>query len=92
MHISSTLFLLFLSLLGKLRLGVFSINLELGRFKQIPRNERWCPLCKTNKIENEFHIIIFECPIYDPERCNSLHHAENIDKKFRNLNRIGHKG
>ena len=76
------------SLLAKLRLGVLPINLELGRYKQIPRNERWCPLCKTNKIENEFHII-FECPVYDPERCNLLHHAENINKEFRNLNRIG---
>ena len=37
------------SVLAKLCLGVFPINLELGRYNGTPRDERWCPVLNTNK-------------------------------------------
>ena len=61
------------SLLAKLRLGTLPINIELGRYNGIPRNERWCPFCKT-KIEDEIHIM-FYCPLYQPLRQTLLSEA-----------------
>ena len=51
------------SVLAKLRLGVFPINLELGCYNGTPRDERWCPVCESKQTKNEFHIL-FHCPIY----------------------------
>ena len=55
------------SVLVKIRLGVFPINLELGRYSRIPREERWCVICTRQEIENEFHVF-FQCPNYDSQR------------------------
>ena len=63
------------SLLAKLRLGVFPINLELG-------------VTVTNldkKIETEFHIL-FRCPVYNNEKCKLLNHADNMCQGFLDLN------
>ena len=73
------------SLLAKLRLGVFPINLELGRYSGMPRQERWCTLCNKSEIENEFHIL-FHCPVYNNERCKLLNHADNTFQGFVDLN------
>ena len=55
------------SVLAELRLRVFLSNLELGHYNGTPRDERWCPVCESKQIENEFHIL-FHCPIYEKER------------------------
>ena len=73
------------SLLAKLRLGIFPINLELGRYNGIPRQERWGTLCNKREIENELHIL-FHCPIYNNERCKLLDHAANTFEGFVDLN------
>ena len=61
------------SLLAKLRLGTLPINIEFGRYNVPPRNERWCPFCKT-KIEDEIHIM-FYCQLYQPLRQTLLSEA-----------------
>ena len=45
------------SVLAKFRCGVASIKLELGRHKGISVNERTCPFCTDNCIENEVHAL-----------------------------------
>ena len=73
------------SVLAKIRLGVFPINLELGRYSGIPREERWCAICTRQEIENEFHVF-FQCPNYDSQREVLFCQATNILNIFNDLN------
>ena len=47
------------SVLAQLRLGILPINIEIGRYKNQPINERLCPFC-PDQIEDEFHFL-FVC-------------------------------
>ena len=38
------------------------LEIELGRFKNIPRNQRHCKFCKT--LDDEFHFF-FDCKVTD---------------------------
>ena len=42
---------------------MFPINIELGRYQRIPREQRFCPLCELDQGEEELHIL-FDCPRY----------------------------
>ena len=53
------------ALIAKLRLGIFPINIELGR--EIPRDERLCPICLSGEIEDELHILL-HCDEYQAAR------------------------
>ena len=48
--------------LSRFRLSSHSLEVEIGRYFNIPRNERICPLCTTNSIENEHHFLLV-CPM-----------------------------
>ena len=50
------------SLLAKIRIGILPINIELGRYKRTPVENRTCPRCQEN-IEDEMHFLI-KCPLY----------------------------
>jgi hypothetical protein len=39
-----------------------NLEIELGRCKNIPRNQRHCKLCKT--LDDEFHFF-FDCKVTD---------------------------
>ena len=43
----------------KLRIGNHKLLIETGRY-QIPRDNRLCPTCKSNQIEDEIHLL-FHC-------------------------------
>ena len=47
------------SLISQLRCGVLMIEIESGRFRHVPRDERTCKLCKT-EIETAYHFL-FHC-------------------------------
>ena len=68
------------SMLAKLRLGVLPINVELGRYDGIPREERWCINC-SNEVEDEIHVM-FHCPLYQPLRQTLLNEAVNLIEGF----------
>ena len=55
------------SYLSKLRCGSAPLNIETGRFSNIPLDQRYCILCDSQAIENEIHFTI-ECPFYDDLR------------------------
>lgn len=42
----------------KIRISAHQLMIERGRHLNIPRNERYCPLCNSNKIENEEHFLL----------------------------------
>ena len=41
--------------------------IESGRHNGIARENRKCPICNTNDLEDEFHFILI-CPIYNELR------------------------
>ena len=41
--------------------------IELGRYNQIPKDNRACPICGSNQIEDEIHFL-FHCPKYSSIR------------------------
>ena len=47
-------------LLTKFRLSDHNLEIELGRYKNIPRNQRHCEFCKT--LDDEFHFF-FDCKV-----------------------------
>lgn len=49
------------SLLCKLRLGTLDLEIEKGRRRNIPREERVCKLCTSGNVEDEVHFIL-NCP------------------------------
>ncbi len=50
-----------------LRLGCHPLQVEIGRYKKIPRQERMCTLCNSNTLEDEAHFLL-SCPLYAPLR------------------------
>jgi exonuclease III len=40
-----------------------NLEIEVGRYHNIPRNERTCKLCNQKQVENEYHFML-TCPIY----------------------------
>ena len=55
------------SYLSQLRIGILQINIEIGRYRSIPLEERLCRLCNMNEIEDEIHFL-FRCPTYNVQR------------------------
>ena len=44
--------------LVKLRIGCHNLRVATGRYDEIPFDERICPLCSGNKIEDETHLLL----------------------------------
>ena len=61
-HVNSNLEKSKKSLIGKLRLGILGISIELGRYQGLPQTERICEICQ-NDVESETHLL-FDCPYY----------------------------
>ena len=58
--------------LAKLRVSAHNLQIEIGRFstKNTPRDERFCPYCKSQNVfavENEIHFVL-ACSLYNEER------------------------
>ncbi len=51
--------------LVKLRIGNhnYKLLIETGRYDKIPRDNRLCPTCESNQIEDEVHLL-FHCTKY----------------------------
>ena len=68
--------------LVKLRIGNHNLRIETGRYDQIPRVNKLCPICASNQIEDESHFLIY-CNKYSILRnkfygISSYHHIWNI--------------
>ena len=57
-----------------IRISTHSLPIESLRKLGIPRNERLCPLCPTNEIGSEFHILM-NCP--NPKLTELRHHLDS---------------
>ena len=66
------------SLIAKMRLGVFPINLETGRYNNVPRLERYCDMCDLRLVEDEIHVL-FYCPAYSDQRTVLMNLKQLLD-------------
>ena len=47
----------------KLRISNHKLMIETGRYDQTPHNDRFCLVCNSGIIEEEFHFLL-HCPKY----------------------------
>ena len=47
----------------KFRISAHELNIEKGRYVNIPRENRKCNCCNMNVLENEYHFLLC-CPLY----------------------------
>ena len=63
--------------ISKLRCSDHGLEIEKGRHKNIPRNERVCKLCTSGQIEDEEHFLL-DCSLYNHLRLK--YNFENINE------------
>ena len=63
------------SFIAQLRSSTLPINIEIGRFQQKAVENRICPCCNENKIEDEIHFL-FNCPLYAGTRIVFMQHVK----------------
>ena len=73
------------SLISKLRLGVLPLEIERGRRKNVPKEQRFCKLCNSEQVENEPHFI-FDCPALENYRSPFITDLSLNVPFFHNLN------
>ena len=57
----------FRSVIVKLRSNTIPVEMELGRYRGIPAENRLCSKCNSNSIEDDTHIL-FDCSFYLEDR------------------------
>ena len=68
------------ALLTQLRLWVLPLEIETGRYKDVPPEERLCQLC-GEQVEDKIHFIC-KCSIYTEHRRFLYLTASEIDQNF----------
>ena len=69
------------ALVAKIRLGIFPINVETGRYSGKPRHKRKYLMCQDDLVEDEMHVL-FKCKAYEQSRTNLFAQDLNIDLAF----------
>ena len=72
------------SLLTNLRLGTTDLEIEKGRKSGIPREQRFCKLCKSNLVEDEVHFL-FVCARLNACRSPFINELNYIWPNFNSL-------
>ena len=71
------------STMAKLRCGILPLEIETGRWRSAPVEERLCKLCNDD-IENEIHFL-FKCNRYTDRRKSFYLEVENKSPGFKNV-------
>ena len=64
------------SIFAKLRSGTLPLFIEKGRYQKKTLENRSCPVCKTNNIEDELHFIV-QCNNYSLKRTSFFSYISN---------------
>ena len=69
--------------LVKFKLSNHKLMIELGRYQtdHISRENRLCPLCKSNQVENETHFLL-DCSKYSLQRRTFLNRINELIPNF----------
>jgi hypothetical protein len=60
----------------RLRVSKHYLQIEIGRYQNIPREERLCKICNSEEVENETHLLL-SCKAYEQSRANLRSSLEN---------------
>ena len=71
------------SRIAQFRSGTLPLNIEVGRFRNIPVENRTCFSC-LDKVEDEFHLLC-ECPVYNDIRVQLFQNISSLNPVFLNL-------
>ena len=66
------------SLLSKLKMGVLPLQIELGRWKDVPLEYRVCRVCEKDELEDEYHHVLF-CDALVMTRTYLFRELKNVD-------------
>lgn len=69
----------------RLRISNHRLQIEKGRYQDVPRQNRLCPRCPSGEIDDEKHFL-FSCTTAPNERNNMIVAILNICPKFNSLN------
>ena len=69
--------------MAQFRLGILPINVEVGRYRNIPLEDRKCEFC-VDDIEDETHFLM-ECNLYRSERKKLFEYVTQKRSHFENL-------
>ena len=47
------------SLVAKLKLGILPLQIEIGRWKDVALENRYCRVCEEDVLENEYHFVMY---------------------------------
>ena len=72
------------SAISKIRISAHPLEIEKGRYKKLPVEERTCNYCMSNVVEDEIHFIS-NCTFNDQERKELFKEAT---KTYRNFQRF----
>jgi hypothetical protein len=72
------------SCMAQLRLGILPIEVETGRFRAIPLENRICKLCNLGQVEDEKHLL-FHCVLYEDERSVWFGKLSQHEPEFHNM-------
>ena len=53
-----------------LKIGSLDLEIQRGRYNNVPRDQRLCKLCH-NEVEDEYHFLL-KCPLYDELRAKYI--------------------
>ena len=67
--------------LSRFRLSCHKLNIEVGRYTQVPRTERFCPFCPEN-VEDENHFLL-SCGAYVTRRTALFENIHHISPNFK---------
>ena len=73
-------------IITKFRISTHRLEIERGRYLNVPVEHRICKLCKLDT-ENEIHFLL-ECPVLETSRHDIIKELEN---KFKNLKYLDNK-
>ena len=69
------------SLFAQFRCGILPLEIEVGRYRDIPLEKRLCQVCKCNTVEDEIHFLC-QCSKYDEIRKTLYTQAAREDSSF----------
>ena len=68
----------------KLRISCHTLEIEIGRYKKIPAESRFCPVCKSDNVEDVIHFLT-ECLAFSIERNVFFNRISKICKNFTSM-------
>ena len=69
------------SLFAQFRCGILPLQIEVGRYRDVPLCDRLCELCEEGSVEDEIHFLC-ECSCYSDIRCKLFNQALSFDQLF----------